>query len=122
MSAYIDPNTRDFVLTSSDDWQALENPVAQSMYLCLATQRGTCFWDLESGSTLHLLTRETMGSKIEADAEARALEALQPMVDAGEIQSVQVSASKAAQHRLELRLSARDSGQRPITFTTFVRV
>lgn len=119
---YLDPLTASFVLTSAPDFQRVDNPVLQSVYIRLTTRRGSCFWDLGFGSTLQELQRLKAGPTILREVETRVRDALQPMVDAGELLELDVTAEKVARDRVDLVLSAQDAGRRPLRFTTFVRV
>lgn len=120
--AYIEPVEHDYVLTASDDLEQPDNPVLQSMVIRLLTWRGSCWWDLNFGSTLHLMPTEKLSGSIERDAETRAADALQPMLDAGELLELEVSAERVDRNRLELSVRCTDAGRRPLSFTRCIEV
>lgn len=120
--AYIDPVTRSFVLTSSRDLKRSTSATLEELTLRLLTHRGSCFWDLSFGSTLHLLPAEKIGPTTSRDVENRARVALQPMVDARTISALEVRAGRVDRNRVELGLRCKDARGAPITFTTWVPV
>lgn len=120
--AYLDPLTRDFVLTRAHDLTAVSNPTLEEMLLRLGTQRGTCFWDLDFGSSLHLLPQEKIGPTTERDVENRARFALKPMIDAKQITGLALKATRVDRNRVDLAGRCSDAGQRPLSFNTFVAV
>ncbi len=119
---YINPTTADYVQTLGDDLQQADNPVLQSVYLRLATERGTCFWDPDFGSKLHTLAAAKIGPDIERQVVTLVEAALQPMVDAGELLDLAVAAQRVARNRVEFAVRFYDAGLRPLEFTHFVRV
>lgn len=120
--AYLDPLSRDFVLTSSNDLKGVDNPTLQGVVLRLMTERGSCFWDPDFGSTLHLVAREKGGPSTERDVADRARRALKPMVDDEDITDLTVQATRVDRGRVELAVRCLDAGRRPVAFSTFVAV
>lgn len=120
--AHLDPILRDLVLTAGGDLQAVDNPTRQAVVLRLLTERGSCFWDLTFGSTLHEMPRAKIVANAERDAEDRARSALRPLLDSQEISALSISVSRVDRNRIEMAVSCRDAGQRPIQFTMFVAV
>ena len=120
--AYLNPLTRDLVQTVDWDWLRVTNPTLEAIHIRLHTERGSCFWDLSFGSTLHLLPTETISADRVRDVEDRVRTALQPMVDAHEISGLTIHATRVARNRVDLSVQCLDAGRRPVTFTTFVQV
>jgi len=119
--ARLDPLTRDFVATSGD-FDSITNPTLEELQLRVLTHRGTCFWDLEFGSTLHRLPTEKIAGALERDVADRARDALRPMERAGQISGVRVEVERIDRNRVDMRLSALDAGRRPLRFQAFVEV
>lgn len=120
--AHLDPISRSLVRSTGGDWERGDNPTLESLILRLGTWRGSCFWDLSFGSTLHLLPQSKITSTLERDVEDRVRTALAPMVDAGELLGLAVTVRRAERNRAEMVVHALDAGRRPLTFTTFVAV
>jgi len=120
--AYIDPSAAAFVQTPGNDLQRTDNTTLQSMWLRLATRRGSCFWDPDFGSRLHELVATKIGANVERVVVGHVEQALQPMTDAGELLDLEVAAQRVGRNRVEMVLRAFDAGLRPLEFTHFVRV
>lgn len=120
--ALLNSLTRDYAQTTGGDFEQLDNPTLESLKLRLMTQKGSCFWDLEFGSTLHELPRTKIGADVLRDVENRARTALAPMVRAKEILDLSVQVARTAVNRVEMALNCRDAGGRPLRFSTWVAV
>lgn len=120
--AYIDPLTRDYRQTAGHDWTPATHPLQEAVVRRLMTQRGTCFWDLSYGSTLHELVGAPARGNLTVDAEARVKAALRPLVEGGRIQSLKVSATRTTSNRLDLGLRVVASDSTILRFSTFVRL
>lgn len=121
--AYIESITRDLVVTGAKDLQRPASPLLQAIYLRLATHRGSCFWDPSFGSTLHeLAASHPSAVTVARDVDARVRDALQPLIDSGDLKQLDVTVTRQGRHQVALAVSVKDAGRRTITFTTFVQV
>lgn len=118
---HLDPETMDYVLTASRDWEPASSLTAESMLLRVRTERGTWWWDSAFGSTLHELVRSARPNP-EQDVVDAIESALDPMVDAGEISDLEVAAERTARGRVDVAIRCTDSAHRPLTMTLFVQV
>lgn len=116
-----DPTTGD-ILVEGGDYVAVDNPVFDAVALLLDTRQGSCFWDLTFGSRLHELPQRGMRAGIEREAENIVAEALQRLVDAGDITELTVTATRVGRSRLQLVASAFDTGRRQLQWTRWVAV
>lgn len=112
--------TRDLALNSSGDIVREERPMVAAMFWRLAVQRGSCFWDHNFGSRLHLIRKITPTTRVEIEDAAR--EALQPMVDARELSELAFSHSQTGVNRWNFIVDARDSRQEPMRLSLFITV
>lgn len=121
--ATIDTVTGDYLRTARGDFTVVEGQsVAQQAWLRLATRRGSFLGDLDFGSLLHLLPEQKMTAGIEELATAYAQDALQPLVDEGRLQNLELRAVRVDRGRLELSLRAVAADGTPLAFSEFVRI
>lgn len=120
--AYVDPASHDLVQTAGHDLQTSSSPLQEAVIRRLLTERGSCFWDLAYGSTLHELPRLAIRQNMEGELEARARAALEPLRVAGKVRSLTVAATRADRNRMELAVQVLGAHQERVVFTTFVRV
>jgi len=119
---FIDPLTRDAAFTLSGDLQQADNPAAAHAHRRLATRRGSVVWDVEFGSTLHEI--RTLDAQTTQRVEASVKGALRPMVEAGEISHLVVSAERSSEvpGRVDFVVDAVDALQRPFRIPSWVQV
>lgn len=122
MMAAIDPVTQDLCLDVSGRLVVETNPVYQAVYLRLNTRRGTCFWDVAFGSTLHELQQAKITSTFQPDLEDRIRTALQPMIDAKEISDLAFEHERPSGNRWHCRLTVLDAGKRLLGWELWVEV
>lgn len=120
--AFLDPITRDLVRLSSGDLKPSSNPTLEGMALRLRTRRGTCWWDVTFGSTLHELGQAKITRTFAADVEDRIRTALQPMIDEGEVSDLAFEHERPETNRWHTRLACRDAAQRPLAWDVWVEV
>lgn len=118
--AWVDPQTRDVVLDRSGRLSAKGQPAAEHLYRRVTTHRGSCAWDPSFGSALHELVKSA--ADLERDAIARVEQAVQPMLDAGELVELEVHAERVERGRLAIVIRATDAGLREVGFTTFLEL
>lgn len=97
MDRALDPNSGDYTGTRTD---TLQNAV----YLRLTTQLGTYWADPAMGSLLHTIQREKDLTRIGLLARQYAEEALQPIVDDGRAERIDVVESQPHDGRVYLRI------------------
>ena len=122
MAAYIDPATRDFVIEISGDLQEETLPTRQHLYFRLFTERGSCFWDMNFGSTLHELQQAKITRTFQVDLEDRVRTALADMIDEGEIDELAFTHERLGSNRWHCRIGCVDVAQRPLAFDLWVEV
>lgn len=115
----IDPDVRDFVLTSGR--LDLDAAVTTPLFLCLETQRGTRIGDAEFGSRLHDLEREVNPGRAALRAPAMVEEALQPLVDEGVISEVSTT-TEQIEGGIAMYVTVRGPGMPEQTFRIFQKV
>lgn len=120
MGAWVDPATRDFLVDSSGRLVVKSQSAAEHLYRRVTTQRGSCLWDLNFGSTLFKLVKTS--ADLERSAVDRVEQAIAPMVEAGELVDVEVSAEREGRSRLNITIQATDAGMREVGFTTFLEL
>ncbi|WP_338544094.1 phage GP46 family protein [Erwinia aphidicola] len=115
MEMYIDPVTQDYTGARA---RSLENPV----YLRLTTSLGYYWADPLLGSLLHTLNREKDKTRVHLLARQYSEQALQPLVDDGRAQSVEVSTDHLRAGWLALLIRVTDAGGDVQTFRHPVRI
>lgn len=112
----------DLQLDTSVDLVRETNPVRQAVQLRLTTERGSCFWDVAFGSTLHELRQAKVTATFSVDLESRIRTALRPMTTAGELTILGFRHERPTKDRWHVQFFGADRGRRPITFDLFLEV
>lgn len=115
MDTYIDPDSGDY---TGERISRLENAV----YLRLMTPLGSWWAEPALGSRLHELAREKDVPRIALLAQQYAEQALQPLLDDGRAQAVEVSTEQPHNGRCLLHVIVTDATGDKYTFEQFVRV
>lgn len=122
MDAYLNPLTGNYELLDGrlvlDAAQGLGNAV----YLRLMTPLGSYWADADLGSRLHELQREKDLARMAVLARQYAEAALQPLIDDGRAQAVEVAAQRPHDGRLLLFITVTDAGGTQRTFQHHVKV
>lgn len=122
MDAYLNPLTGNYELLDGrlvlDAAQGLGNAV----YLRLMTPLGSYWADVALGSRLHELQREKDLARVAVLARQYAEDALQPLIDDGRAQDVEVITQRPHDGRLLLLVTVTDSGGTKRTFQHHVQV
>ncbi|MCK6521827.1 phage GP46 family protein [Myxococcota bacterium] len=112
----------DLVQLTNGDFQAVANTRAalleEQVRRRLLVERGSDIHSPTFGSRLHELKQATRGEAARVLAEAFAREALQPLVDAGQLRHLQVKAQLRT-NGIEVTMTATSSAREPLTFTVF---
>ncbi|HND28871.1 MAG TPA: hypothetical protein PKY30_24405 [Myxococcota bacterium] len=114
MGVAVDPITGDLTL-SGGKLVVETSPVRAELVARIKTHKGSCFWDLSFGSTLHELKK--VSSSALRDIEERVRAALRPM----SLDSLQVVVERVDVGRIDLAVQASKAG-RPVAARVFVRV
>jgi phage gp46-like protein len=127
MDAYINPITRAYVRTGTDLERDPANGLANAVYLRLMTPLGSYWANTALGSRLHELTsRAKAVSNVALLARQYAAAALQPIVDDGRAQTIDVQAQTQdmddASKALVLIIQVVDAAGRQVVFKHHVRV
>lgn len=124
--AFIDPVSRDYVLTDGAPARDPAGGLANAVYLRLMTPLGSYWADPAMGSQLHLLQRAKDLARVEVLARQYAEQALAPLLADGRATSVVVTPQrvKAADGggRLNLLIEVVDAAGERLTFTYPVKV
>lgn len=124
--AFIDPVTRDYVLTDGAPARDPAGGLGNAVYLRLMTPLGSYWADPLLGSKLHLLQRTKDLARIERLAQQYAESALAPIVAARRATSITVGTQRVkvadGSGRLNLLIEVVDAGGVRLTFTHPVKV
>lgn len=119
---WLDPETGDYALSGA---QTLPDPargLANAVYIRLMTPLGGYWQDATLGSRLHELQREKDVPRISVLAKQYAEQALQPIIDDGRAQSIEVTPYQVHNGRLNLLIEVTDSANEKRQFNLFVKV
>jgi phage gp46-like protein len=111
----LDPIARDY---SGGRLETLGNAV----YLRIMTPLGSYWADPTVGSKLHLLQREKDLQRVAILAKQYSEQALQPLIDDGRAQSVEVTVERPGNGRLHLLVEVVDAGGERQMFGHYIKV
>lgn len=115
MEMLIDPTTGDYTGETTDS-------LANAVYLRLMTPLGSWWAEPTLGSLLHTLRREKDVSRVKKLAIQYSQQALQPVIDDGRAQSVDISAEHWKQGWMLLHIIVTSASGTPQTWKYPVRV
>lgn len=125
MDAWINPSTGDYAADPARVGELARAPgdgLANAVYLRLMTPLRGWFGDVTLGSRLHELAREKDLARVERLARQYALEALQPLLADGRVQSLDVQTVRPGDGRLLLAVALVDARGEPRAFDVPVKV
>ena len=120
--AYLDPTTGGYVLADGTLTPDPARGLANAVYLRLMTPLGSYWADATLGSRLHELQREKDVERVAVLAKAYCQQALQPLLDDGRAQAVEIATERLHDGRLRLAVQITDAGGREHLFNHHVRV
>ena len=115
MDAWIDPRIGDYTLAAGAARRDPAGGLANAVYLRLMTPLGTYWADATLGSRLHEIQREKDLARVAVLAKQYAEQALDPILEDGRAQSIEVSTERAP-GRLNLLIEVTDAGGDVLTF------
>ncbi|HEM7399205.1 TPA: phage GP46 family protein [Citrobacter farmeri] len=115
MEMLIDPTTGDYAGENTDT-------LANAVYLRLMTPLGSWWADPSLGSLLHTLQREKDVSRVRKLVIQYSEQALQPIIDDGRAQSIEVMAERYQPGWLLLLITVTSAGGTPQTWKYPVKV
>lgn len=125
MDALINPATGDYLadaLRPGDLARDPSNGLVNAAYLRLMTPLGQWFGDATLGSRLHELAREKDLPRVEQLARQYAQQALQPLLQDGRAQRIDVRTSRQGDGRLRLAIELVDANGVTSAFDVLVKV
>lgn len=116
MDAFIDPDTRDYVLLDGAVQRDPASGLANACYLRLSTPLGSYWADKTLGSRLHELQREKDVARVATLAKQYTEQALAPILADGRATQITVSVDQPHNGRLHLLIEVVAASGETLTF------
>lgn len=122
MDTFVDPVTRDYVLTAGAFVRDPANGLANAAYLRLMTPLGSWWQNANFGSRLHELQREKDVTRIQVLAKQYSETALKPILDDGRATTISVSTEQPHNGWIKLLIEITAASGEKLTFKHQVKV